>query len=81
MRHAVLRFMVHESDCSDLSVIKYDWLSVYGNISAMMPKDALEPLGKYVTLTHYVDTNLFHDALTGRSVTGILHMLNATPID
>ena len=30
---------------------------------------------------HYVDANLFHDAHTGRSVTGILHMLNATPID
>ena len=41
----------------------------------------LIPLGKPVTLTHYVDANLFHDALTGRSVTGILHMLNATPID
>ena len=34
-----------------------------------------------MVLTHYVDANLFHDALTGRSVTGILHMMNATPID
>ena len=47
----------------------------------MLPEDDPEPLGKPVTLTHYVDTNLFHDALSGRSVTGILHMLNATPID
>ncbi len=39
------------------------------------------PLGKSVTLTHYVDANLYHDMLTGRSVTGILHMLNQTPID
>ena len=28
-----------------------------------------------------MDANLFHDALSGRSVTGILHMMNATPID
>ena len=28
-----------------------------------------------------MDANLFHDALTERSVTGVLHMLNATPID
>ena len=28
-----------------------------------------------------MDANLFHKALTGRSVTGILHMLNATPIE
>ena len=34
-----------------------------------------------MTLTHYVDANLFLDALTGCSVTGILHMIIATPID
>jgi hypothetical protein len=28
-----------------------------------------------------VDANLFHDALTGRSVTGILHLVNATPVE
>lgn len=38
-------------------------------------------LGKPVTLTHFVDANLFHDQLTGRSVTGILHLLNQTPMD
>jgi hypothetical protein len=25
--------------------------------------------------------NLFHDIITGRSVTGILHLVNKTPID
>ena len=34
-----------------------------------------------VTLTHDVDANLYHDALTGQSITGILHMINGTPID
>jgi hypothetical protein len=36
-----------------------------------------------VTLTHYVDANdLFHDIITGRSaVTGILHLVNKTPIN
>ena len=28
-----------------------------------------------------MDANLFHDALMGRSVTGILHLVNATPIE
>ena len=32
-------------------------------------------------LTHYVDANLYHDMLTGRLVTGILHLINQTPID
>jgi hypothetical protein len=42
--------------------------------------DAAEALGKYVTLTHYADANLFHDIITGSSVTGILHLVNKTPI-
>jgi len=39
------------------------------------------PLGRFLTLTHYVDANLYHDLITGRSVTGILHLANKTPID
>jgi hypothetical protein len=46
-----------------------------------MPHDAPTPLGKYVRITHFVDANLFHDKLTGRSVTGILDFINQTPID
>jgi hypothetical protein len=34
-----------------------------------------------VILTHYVDANLYHNVLTGRSVTGVLHFLNGTLID
>lgn len=47
----------------------------------MLPEAAPDPLSKPITLTHYVVANLLHDALTGRSVTGIIHMFNATPID
>ena len=32
-------------------------------------------------LTHYVDANLFHDMISGCSVTGILHLINKMPID
>src|SRR6476660_4642327 len=81
MKSGTLRFRVHESDYSDLPVKQYDWSSVYGEVSELLPDDAPEPLGKSVTLAHYVDANLFHDALTGRSVTRVLHMLNATPVD
>ena len=81
MKHATLRFRVHEPDYSDLPTKVHDWTSTYGEIEELLPDDAPPPLGKTVTLTHYVDANLFHDALTGRSVTGILHMMNATPID
>ena len=81
MKSGTLRFQVHEPDYSDLPVKQYDWSSVYGEVSELLPDDVPEPLGKSVTLTHYVDANLFHNALMGRSVTGILHMLSATPLD
>ena len=32
-------------------------------------------------MTHYDDANLYHDILTGRSVTRVLHFLNKNPID
>ena len=81
MKHATLRFRTHEPDYSDLPSKEHDWSSVYGEVQELLPEDAPPPLGKQVTLTHYLDANLFHDALSGRSVTGILHMMNATPID
>jgi hypothetical protein len=36
---------------------------------------------KYVTLPHYFDANLYHDMVTGRSVTAILHFLNQNQMD
>ena len=61
---------------------EFDWArSVYGDVSEILPKDAPIPLGKYVTLTHYFDANLYHDMVTGRSVTGILHLVNKSPMD
>jgi hypothetical protein len=62
--------------------MEHDWSrSVHGEISELIPQDAPDPLGKMVTLTHYVDANLMHDTISGRSVTGILNMINKTPLD
>jgi hypothetical protein len=55
--------------------------TVYGKTKEVLPQDAPEPLGKYVTLSHYVDSNLMHDITMGKSVTGILHHINKTPLD
>ena len=82
MRHATIRVRTEEPDYSDLPDPAYDWSkSVYGEIKEMLPTDAPEPLGNYVTLSHYVDANLMHDIITGRSVSGILHLANKTPIE
>lgn len=67
---------------SDVPNNQYDWAtSVYGEVGEALPHTSPKPLGKNVTLIHYVDANLFHCALTGRSVTGVLHMVNKTPIE
>ena len=82
MKHAKLRFCTGTPDYSDISGDRHEWeRSVYGNASELVPHDAPKALGKAVVLTHYVDANLYHDMLTGRSVTGILHFINQTPLD
>jgi hypothetical protein len=71
-----------EPDYCNIPDLDHDWsCSVYGELPEILPRDAPDPLGKHVTLTHYVDANLMHDIVTGRSVTGILHIANKTPID
>jgi hypothetical protein len=56
-----------------LSMVMYQRLCI--------PKDTPPPLGGFVTLTHYQDANLYHDIITGCSITGILHFMNKMPID
>jgi hypothetical protein len=81
MKHGFIRVRTEEPDYSDLSSPDYDWArSVYGEVKEQLPLDAPKPLGKRVVLTTYVDANLYHDMVTGRSVTGVLHYINQTPV-
>jgi hypothetical protein len=74
--------LTNEPDYSDYQDPEYDWsLSVYGDVKEIIPMDIPKPKGKYVTLSHYFDVNFYHDMVTGRSVTAILHFLNQTPMD
>jgi hypothetical protein len=82
MRFASIRVRTEEPDFSDVPDPGYDWTySMYGKVKEPLPKAAPEPLGRYITLSHYVDGNLMHDITSGKSVTGILHLVNKTPID
>jgi hypothetical protein len=40
-----------------------------------------EAKGQPVRLTCFWDANLMHDLTTGRSCTGVLHVINQTPAD
>jgi hypothetical protein len=51
MRFVSIRVRTEEPDFSDVPNPEYDWTyTVYGNVKELLPKDAPEPLGKYVTL-------------------------------
>jgi hypothetical protein len=81
---AAIRFRVGIPDYSeqDASYVKHSWeYSVYGNVQEEIPSDMPEAKGKPVRLTCFWDANLMHDLTTGRSCTGVLHMINQTPAD
>ncbi len=83
MRHsAIWIHTAEEPDYSDIPRTEYDWeFSVYRGAREEIPKDAPKPLGKPVVTTTYVDANLYHCMLTGKSVSGVLHLFNKTPVD
>jgi hypothetical protein len=63
-------------------IVEHDWMySVYGNLKEELPPNMPDPKGNPVRTTTYVDANLMHDLTTGRSASGILHMVNNTPIE
>jgi hypothetical protein len=55
--------------------------TIYGNVTEEMMPNSPIPRGKPVRITTFVDANFMHDYVTGRSVTGILHLINQTPVE
>ena len=81
-RNAVIRIRTDLPDFTAMPHVKQPWeTSIYQGAQELIPDDIPVPLGKPVRCTSYVDANLYHDMLTGRSVTGVLHIFNQTPID
>ena len=77
-----IRVRTNIPDYSGLPEHYIDWsTSVYGDCKEVLPTDAPVPLGQPIFTTTYEDANLMHNLLSGKSVTGILHLLNMTPID
>ena len=80
--HFAIRYRTKEPDYSNLPKQEYEWTrTVYGNVKEEIPKDIPKPLGKRVITTTFLDANLLHDIVTGKSVTAVLHFVNTTPTD
>jgi hypothetical protein len=81
-KDCAIRYRTDLPDYSALPEQLFSWArSVYGNVKEQLPSDAPPPLGKKIVLTTYVDANLMHDQVTGRSVTAVLHFINKTPFE
>ena len=66
----------YEPDYSEIPNCEHEWeYYVYGDVKEFIPNDIPELLGNRVTLTTYVDANLYHDMITDFLVTGILHLI------
>jgi len=82
MRHAAIKIRTDAPDCSNIPVKLHDWeCSCHADAKEEIPLDAPEPKGKPITVTSFFDANLCHDPISGKSVTGILHQLNKTPVN
>jgi hypothetical protein len=57
-----------------------NWMEFYPDASEEIPKDLPPGKGPRTRITVYVDAYHAHDLVTRRSITGILIMLNNTPI-
>ena len=70
-------------DVSGLEMPQHDWMySVYGEeCKEEIPSGVPPPKGKKVRMVSFVDANLYHCKVTGRAATGILHMVNQTPVE
>jgi hypothetical protein len=57
-----------------------NWMEFYPDASEEIPKDLPPEKGLRDRITVYVDADHSHDLVTRRSITGILVILNNTPI-
>ena len=81
-KHGAIRVRIDEPDFTDFPQQEFDWAhTIYGKVKEIIPDDAPPPLGKEVVLSSYVDANLYHDLVSGRALTSVLHFINQTPFD
>jgi hypothetical protein len=81
-KQGAIRIRVDQPDYDRYPDMEFDWTeSIYKDAKEEIPVDAPEPLGNEVVHTSYVDANLYHDLVTGRALTAVLHLINKTPFD
>ena len=81
-KHFAIRYRTKEPDYSHLPKQDCDWTgTVYGNVKEEITRDITKPLGKRVITSTFLDANLLHEIVKGKSVTAVFHFVNTTPTD
>ncbi len=80
-KDASITFDTEVPEHADFTIEQPEWKYIYGECEEQIPDNMPEPKGKTVTITTFVNANLMHDVIMGRSVSGIIHMMNKTPIE
>jgi hypothetical protein len=62
------------------TTVMLDWTEFYPDAVENIPRDRPEPNEKLCTITCYVDADHARDMVTRKSVSGILLLLNSTPV-
>ena len=60
--------------------VGFNWSEFYPDAVEQIPEDMPEPKGKLAKITCYVDADHARDVVTRRSVTGIVLLINNTPM-
>jgi hypothetical protein len=81
-RHGTIRYRTEMPDVSDYEFPQRDWHDTpFYDSKEEYPTNLPTPRGNPVLMTTFVDANLGHDKISGKSCSGVLHFLNKTPID
>ena len=81
LNHATIKIRTDAPDYSSVPVKQYDWeYTCYADGKEEIPIGAPVSKGKSVTMTSFFDANLYHDLVSGKAVTGVLHQFNKTLI-
>ena len=80
---SAIRFGTGILPCEEMYTMPdYEWMhTFYVDCEDAVSNDLPQPKEKNVCMTSMVDANLMHCIVTGKSATGILHLINQTPID
>jgi hypothetical protein len=76
-----IRYRTNIPDQGNGQPVQHDWTStVYGNAQEELPSDMPAPKGMVMRIKTYQDAKLYHDLVNGRSMSGIIHLVNQTPL-